>query len=161
MGKNTKSPFHSSESRSKELLALVHYDLCGPMSVASPSGFLYYVTFIDDYSRKTWIYFLESKESDEVLGRFKEFKALVENLSGKRIKVLRSDNGGEYTSGSFHDFCIEAGIKRELCIPYNPRQNSVAERKNTSIVEAAKAMILDQDLQTFLRAEASRTVVYI
>ena len=56
------------------------------------------MTFIDDYSRKTWIYFLKTKESEEVLSKFKEFKAQVENLSGKRIKILISDNGGEYTS---------------------------------------------------------------
>lgn len=66
---------------------------------ASPIGFLYYVIFIDDYSRKTWIYFLRSKESNEVLGRFKDFKALAKNLYVNRIKVLRSNNEGEYTSG--------------------------------------------------------------
>lgn len=161
MGKNIKSPFHSSERRSKEILDLVHSNLCGPMSVPSLSGFLYYVTFIDDYSRKTWIYFLRSKESDEVLGRFKEFKAQVENLSGRKIKVLRSDNGGEYTYDSFRDFYIEVGIKREFCVPYNPQQNGLAKRKNASIVEAAKAMIHDQDLQTFLWTEASRIAVYV
>ena len=83
MGKNTKGPFHSSESRSKCILDLVHFDLCGPMSVASLSGFWYYAIFIDDYSRKTWIYFLKSKESEEVLERFKEFKAQVDNFSRK------------------------------------------------------------------------------
>ena len=79
------------------------------------------MTFIDDYSRKTWICFLKSKESDEVLDRFCEFKALVENQSGKKIKVLCSDNGGEYTSGGFVDFCNEARIKREFTVPYNPQ----------------------------------------
>lgn len=69
--KNTKSPFHKSESRDKEKLALVHSNLCGPMFAPSPRRFLYYVTFIDDFSRKTWIYCLKSKESDEVLSRFK------------------------------------------------------------------------------------------
>ena len=68
------------------------------MTVASLGGYHSYVTFIDDYSRKTWIYFLKTKESERVLSKFKEFKAQVENLSGKRIKILRSDNGGEYTS---------------------------------------------------------------
>lgn len=75
--------------------------------------------------------------------------------------MLRSDNGGQYTSSSFHDFCVETGIKREFYVPYNPQQNGVAERKNRSIVEAAKAMIHDQDLQTFLWAEASKTTVFI
>ena len=73
---------------------LVHSDLCGPITVASLGGYHYYVTFIDDYSRKTWIYFLKTKESEEVLSKFKEFKAQVENLSRKRIKILRLDNGG-------------------------------------------------------------------
>ena len=66
------------------------------MSSTSLSGFEYYITFIDDYSRKTWIYFLKAKS--EVFEKFKEFKALIENLSDKRIKTLRSDNGREYTS---------------------------------------------------------------
>ena len=82
-------------------------------------------------------------------------------MSGKRIKILRSDNGGEYTSTEFNDFCKEAGIRRELTVPYNPQQNGVAERKNRTIVEAAKAMIHDQSLPMFLWAEASRTVVYV
>jgi transposase InsO family protein len=161
LGKNAKKSFPDSESRSKGILDLVHSDLCGPMTVVSLGGYHYYITFIDDYSRKTWIYFLKSKESEEVLSKFKEFKAQVENLSGKRIKILRSDNGGEYTSTEFNDFCKEAGIKRELTVPYNPQQNGVAERKNRTIVEAAKAMIHDQSLQMFLWAEASRTVVYV
>jgi transposase InsO family protein len=75
------------------------------------------------------------KAKDEVLNKFQEFKALVENLSERKIKVLRSDNGG-YTSNEFKDFCNEAGIK-ELTTPYNSQQNGVAQRKNKSIVEAA------------------------
>jgi transposase InsO family protein len=75
--------------------------------------------------------------------------------------VLRSDNGGEYTSRDFSDFCIEAGIKREYTVPYNPQQNGVAERKNRSIVEATKAMIHDRNLPMILWAEASMTTVYV
>ena len=118
------------------------------MTVASLGGYHYYVTFIDDYSWNTWIYFLKTKESEEVLDKFKAFKAQVENLSRKRIKILRSDNGGEYTSTEFNDF-YKVGIKRELTIPYNPQQNGVAERKNRTIVEAGKAMIHDQILPMF------------
>jgi transposase InsO family protein len=81
------------------------------MIVSSLNGYLYYVLFIDDHSQKKWIYFLKTK--DGVLARFQEFKDHVENLIGRRIKVLRSDNGGEYTSRDFSDFYIEAGIKRE------------------------------------------------
>jgi transposase InsO family protein len=111
------------------------------MIVPSLGNFVYYVLFIDDYSRKTWKYFLKAK--DELFIKFQEFKALVEKLFERKIKVLRSGNGGEYTSKEFQDFCQEAGIKRELTTPYNPQQNGVAERKNRSIIEAAKAMIHD------------------
>lgn len=150
LGKNIKSPFHNSESRAKGTLELIHSDLCGPMYVASLSGFWYYVNFIDDFLRKTWIYFLKTKESNEVLSIFKEFKAQVENFFDKRIKVLRFDNGGEYTYGVFQNLCIDIGIKREFCVPYNPQQNGVAKRKNKSMVEAMKSMIHDQGLQNFL-----------
>jgi transposase InsO family protein len=84
--------------------------MCGPMPSSSISGYVYYVSFIDDYSRKTWIYFLKTK--DEVFSKFKEFKALIENLSKRKIKILRSDNGGEYTSKEFVNFCKDVGIKR-------------------------------------------------
>jgi transposase InsO family protein len=88
------------------------------MKVPSLVNFVYYVIFIDEYSRKTWIYFLKVK--DKVFSKFQEFKDLVENLSRRNIKILRSDNGGEYTSNEFKDFCREARIKRELTTPYNP-----------------------------------------
>jgi transposase InsO family protein len=109
--------FPSSDIRSKGILDLVHLDVCGPMTVASLSGFLYYVIFIDDLSRKTWIFFMKTK--DEVFNIFYEFRAQVKNLTGKKIKVFRSNNGGEYTSRDFIDFCKEAGIKRDLTFPYN------------------------------------------
>lgn len=102
--------------------------MCGPMSTKSLSGAEYFVTFIDDHSRKTWTYFLKTK--DEVFNRFKEFKALVENLSGKKIKVLCSDNGGEYVDKDFTDFCAREGIRREWIAPYNLERNGVAERRN-------------------------------
>jgi transposase InsO family protein len=89
---------------------------------------MYYVIFIDDCSLKTWIYFLRAK--DEVFSKFQEFKALVENISRRKIKISRSDNGGEYTSNEFKYFFIEEGIKKELKTPYNPCQNGVVERKN-------------------------------
>jgi transposase InsO family protein len=117
------------------------------------------VSFIDDYSRKTWVYFLKSK--DEVFGKFKEFKALIENLSERKIKILRSDNGGEYTSKEFINFCKDVRIKRELTTPYNPQQNGVAKRKNKTIMEAVRTMIHDQDLPMHLWAEAVRTTVYV
>jgi hypothetical protein len=117
------------------------------------------VTFTDDFSRKTWVFFMKMK--DEVFCRFQEFRAQVENQTGKKIKVLRSDNGGEYNSNDFKDFCKEAGIKRELTVSYNPEQNGVADRKNRSIIGSAMAMIHDQELPMILWAEACNRTMYV
>jgi transposase InsO family protein len=149
----------SSDSRSKGILDLTHLYVCGPMTVSSMNGYLYYVLFIDDHSWKTWIYFLKTK--DGVLAIFQEFIAQVENLIGRRIMLLRSDNGGEYTSMDFSDFYIEAWIKRKYTIPYNPQQNGVSERKNRTIIEATKEMIHDHNLPMILWVEASMTAMYV
>jgi hypothetical protein len=92
LGKNVRKPFSSSNNRSKEILDLIHSDVCGPMLVKSLGGSLYYVIFIDDYSRKNWLYLLKTK--DEVFNKFQEFKAEIENLTCKKIKTLRTNNGG-------------------------------------------------------------------
>jgi hypothetical protein len=101
------------------------------------------------------------KSKDEVFSKFKEFKALIEDLSERKIKILRSDNGGEYTSKEFANFCKDVGIKKELTTPYNPQQNGVTERKNRTIMEAVKTMIHDQDLPMHLWEEATRTTMYV
>jgi transposase InsO family protein len=129
------------------------------MPSSSISGYVYYVSFINDYSRKTWLYILKSK--DEVFNKFKEFKALIENLSERKIKILMSDNGGEDTSKEFVNFCKDFGIKRELTTPYNPKQNGVAERKNRTIMEAVKTMIHAQDLPMCLWVETTMTTIYV
>jgi transposase InsO family protein len=86
---------------------------------------------------------------------------LIENLSKRKIKILRSDNGGEYTSKEFVSFCRDVRIKRELITPYNPQQNGVAERKNRTIMEAVKTMIHDQYLPMCLWAEVAMEAVYV
>jgi hypothetical protein len=91
-GKNIKNPFLKRDNKAEGFLKLIHLDVCVPMPSSSISGYVYYVSFIEDYSRKTWVYFLKSK--DEVFSKFNEFKALIENLSERKIKILRSDNGG-------------------------------------------------------------------
>lgn len=118
-GKICQGCFPPNTSRSKGVLDLVHSNVCGPMSSESFKGYSYYVNFVDDYSRKTWIYFLNAK--DEVFRKFQEFMALVENKMGKKTKVLRSDNGGDYTLNSFIDFYVAMGIKKDLIVPYNPQ----------------------------------------
>ena len=117
--KNTKKTFPSSKRKAKGILEIIHSDVCGLMSSSSLRGYVYYVSFIDDFSRKTWIYFLKNK--DELFNKVKEFKALIENHTEKKIKTFRSDNGGEFTSNEFKALCKYLGIKRELTTAYNPQ----------------------------------------
>jgi hypothetical protein len=91
LGKNIKKSFHSSDNRAQGILDLVHSDVCGPMSSPSLGGFLYYVIFIDDYSRKCWIYFLKAKS--DTIDKFKEYKYFIEKQAWKHIRILRTNNG--------------------------------------------------------------------
>ena len=103
-GKLKRGPFPSSQSKTSHILQLVHSDISGMMPVNSLGGYSYYLTFTDDYSRKTWIYFLKKK--DEVFPWFWHLKALIENQTEKKIKILRTDNGTEYESNEFHDHIL-------------------------------------------------------
>jgi transposase InsO family protein len=119
-GKKNRVRFPSGATRAEGILQLVHNDVFGPVSVPSLGKSVYYVSFIDDFSRNTWIYFLRKKS--EVFDRFKEFKALVENQTEKIIKVLRTDNGREFCGNEFEEFCKKCGIERKKTTPYTPQQ---------------------------------------
>ena len=108
-GNNNNNPFPRSNSKAKGILDIVHSDVYRSTSTTSLSGYVYYVSFIDDYSRNGWICFL--KNTYEVFEKFRDFKTLVENLSEKNIKILWLDNRGEFTSTEFKEFYKEDGIK--------------------------------------------------
>ena len=101
----------------------------------------YYVTFIDDHTRKVWVYFM--KEKSEVFTHFQSFKVLVEKQTGLQVKCIRSDGGGEYFSNKFSDFLQKIGIHRNFTCRYTPQQNGVAERKNRHIAEVARALMAE------------------
>ena len=159
-GKQARRPFPTEGgTRATKILELVHSDVCGPMKTPSIGGARYFLTFIDDFSRKIWVYVLKSKS--EVLARFKEWKTLVERQSEHVVKVLRTDNGGEYISKAFDDFLSKHGIARQNSSPYTPQQNGVAERANRTIVEMARSMIHAQRLGHEFWAEAVCNAVYV
>ncbi|KAI5317551.1 hypothetical protein L3X38_037258 [Prunus dulcis] len=140
-------------------LELVHTDLCGPMQNESIGGNRYFITFIDDFSRMCWVYFLRNKS--DAFNVFKKFKAFVELQSGFSLKKLRSDRGGEYTSHEFLDFCASMGMERQLTIAYSPQQNGVAERRNRTIGEMARSMMTKKGIPVIFWAEAISTAVYL
>ncbi|KAL4278554.1 hypothetical protein GQ457_03G001430 [Hibiscus cannabinus] len=152
-GKQHRQSFEVGKSwRARRPLEIVHTDIAGPFDIPSLGGNRYYITFIDDYSRKCWVYIL--KEKSEALAKFKEFKAMAEKQSGQYIKILRSDRGGEYTTKLFEDFCKEHGIIHQLTVRYTPQQNGVAERKNRTILDMARSMVKGKHLPRNFWAEA-------
>lgn len=140
-------------------LELVHTDVWGPSTVTSLGGSNYYVTFIDDSSRKVWVYFLKNKS--DVFDAFKRWRALVENETDLKIKCLQSDNGGEYLGDDFKRYCAEAGIKMRKTIPGTPQQNGVAERMNRTLNERARSMRLHAGLPKMFWAEAISTAAFL
>lgn len=118
-GKQTRKSFPVGKSwRASSCLELLHADLCGTMQTTSLGGSKYFLLSTDDYTRMSWMYFLNSK--DQTFEKFKSFKALVETQSDCCIKILCTDNGREFVSNKLNSFCEEYGIHRESIIPYTP-----------------------------------------
>ena len=109
MGNYTKSTFNNRVNKAHAVLGRIHSDVCGPFSIASTARHKYFVIFIDDFSRKCWILFMQKK--DETFSKFVEFKALVEKETSKKVKALRSNNGGEYVLNEFKNLCVKEGIR--------------------------------------------------
>lgn len=159
-GKQSRKSFPVNKAwKASNYLKLVHADVCGPMSVESLGGSQYFLLFIDDYSRMSWVYFLKLKS--ETFENFKHFKALVEKQRRCPLKTLHSDRGGQFNSNEFAIFCKRNGIHGELTAAYTPQQNGVVERKNQTVVEMARSMITATSLPKQFWAEAVATVVYV
>ena len=138
-GKMHQFSFPISDFQASKPLELVHSDIWGPAPVTSTNDFQYYILFVDEYSKFTWLYLL--KHNFDVLDIFKFFKATVENQLDSKIKVLRTNNGGEFTSNSFKHFCSTHGLIHQFSCPHTRKQNGVAERKHRHIVKCALTML--------------------
>ena len=160
LGKQKRVTFVKTGKTPKaQKLELVHSDVFGPTPVSSLGGKNYYVTFIDDSTRKVWVYFLKNKS--DVFDTFKIWKSAVENETDLKVKCLKSDNGGEYISKEFVDYCAKQGIKMIKTVPGTPQQNGVAERMNRTLNERARSMRLNAGLPKTFWADAVNTAAYL
>ncbi|GKA68390.1 ribonuclease H-like domain-containing protein [Tanacetum coccineum] len=140
-------------------LQMLHMDLFGPTFVKSLMKKMYCLVVTDDFSRFSWVFFLATKdETSEIL---KTFITGIENLIDLRVKVIRCDNGTEFKNRVMNQFCEMKGIKREFSVARTPQQNGVAERKNRTLIEAARTMLADLKLPTTFWAEAVNTACYV
>jgi len=158
-GKQTRVKFSTAIHKTKGTVDYIHSDLWRLAPVPSKGGARYLLTFVDDFSRKVWVYFLKNK--NDVFSNFKKWKALIENQTNKKIKRLRTDNGLEFCEGQFNEFCENEGIVRHRTVRKTPQQNGVAERMNRPLLERARCMLSTANLSKDFWAEAINMACYL
>ncbi|RVW82546.1 Retrovirus-related Pol polyprotein from transposon TNT 1-94 [Vitis vinifera] len=160
LGKHTRVSFPKRlNNRAKSPFELVHTDVWGPCRTASTLGFQYFVTFIDDYSRCTWLFLMKNRA--ELFSIFQKFYAEIQTQFNISIRVLRSDNAREYFSAPFTSFMSQHGILHQSSCAHTPQQNGVAERKNRHLVETARTLLLHSNVPFRFWGDAVLTACYL
>nr|GEW51873.1 putative ribonuclease H-like domain-containing protein [Tanacetum cinerariifolium] len=160
-----KGKQHKASCKSKHVSSVdqplfrLHMDLIRPTFVKSLSKKSYCLVITDDYSRFSWVFFFVSK--DETTPILKTFILGLENLLSLKVKVIRCDNGTKFKNSDLNQFCGLKGIKREFSVPRTPQQNDIAERKNRTLIEAAKTLLTDSLLPILFWAESVNTTCYV
>jgi len=157
-GKHTRTSYVSKGLRSVSPFTLIHSDVW-TSPVVSVSGMKYFVTFIDCYSRMTWLYLIRHKS--EVLKCFKDFCASIKNQFDAHVKIIRTDNGTEYVNNEFKSYLSAEGILHQTSCPDTPPQNAVAERKNRHLLEVARSLMYTMNVPKFLWSEAVMTATHL
>jgi Reverse transcriptase (RNA-dependent DNA polymerase)/Integrase core domain/gag-polypeptide of LTR copia-type/GAG-pre-integrase domain len=152
-------PFPEHSDKYNDIFDLVHSDVWGNAPVTSKEGFKYFVTFIDDKSRATWLYLLKSKT--EVFEKYQSFCKMVETQFEKKVKILRTDNGTEYVNHTFRNFLLENGTLHQTSCVGTPQQNGVSERKNRHLLEVTRALLFSAHLPNHYWADAILTGCYL
>ena len=158
-GKQTRVEFKTKEHSTTRPLELVHTNLCGPTRSKGLNGEEYFTLLVDGFTRMSWVCLLKKKY--EAFECFKIFRELVENEVKHKIKCLRSDNGGEFTSKEFNLYCEEHDIKRQFSTARTPQKNGVAERKNKTVMEMARTMLNDSQLSDKFWGQVVHTSIHI
>jgi transposase InsO family protein len=126
------------------MLELVHGDLCGPVTPATPGGRRYFLLLVDNVSRYMWAVLLDAKAA--AADAIKRLQAAVEAECGCKLRVLRTDNGGEFTAAEFAAYYADEGIYRHFSAPYTPQQNGVVKRRNQTVVATARALLKQREM---------------
>ncbi|GKA72550.1 putative ribonuclease H-like domain-containing protein [Tanacetum coccineum] len=159
-GKQHKASYKTKLMNSiSKPLHMLHMDLFGPTNIKSLMKKSYCLVFTDDFIRFSWVFFLATK--DETSGILKTFIIEIENQLDHKVKVTRCDNGTEFKNSIMNQFCEMKGIEREFSVARTPQQNGVAERKNRTLIEAARTMLVDSKLPTTFWAKAVNTACYV
>ncbi|KAJ0666336.1 putative RNA-directed DNA polymerase [Helianthus annuus] len=160
LAKSHRHTFKPNNTKVDSPFLLIHSDVWGPAKVVGGQNFRYFVTFIDDCTRMTWIYLLKNKS--EVFSKFTSFCAMVKTQFKREIQILRSDNGGgEFVNNSMKQFCQEKGIIHQTSCAHTPEQNGVSERKNRFLLEVTRALMIESQVPKYYWPEALVTATYL
>ncbi|KAI0524563.1 hypothetical protein KFK09_003940 [Dendrobium nobile] len=159
MAKSHKLPFQNIIQHASAPFMLIHTDVWGPAPVSSLNNSRYYMIFIDDHTRFGWLYLMNTKS--EILTKFQQFASLIQNQFNTKIKTLRSDAGGEYTSYLFKSYLLAQGIAQQFCCPHTPEQNGLVERKHSHLLDITITLLLAASLPHLFWADALLTANYL
>ncbi|CAL9028855.1 unnamed protein product [Prunus brigantina] len=159
LAKSHRVPYPLSTNKCTTPFTLIHSDVWGPSPITAPSGVRWFVTFIDDCTRMTWLYLLKNK--NEVFSRFQSFHNQMKTQFNAQIQILRSDNGGEFVNHDFQTYFQQHGIIHETTCPQTPRQNGVTERKNRHLLETARALLIGAHVPRHHWDDAIVTAVHL
>jgi transposase InsO family protein len=158
-GKMHQLPFPSSNKQVQSPFELVHSDLWGPAPVVSTNAFRYYLVFVDEFTKFTWVYLLKHKS--DTFHTFTQFQAMVHTQFSLLIKTIRTDCGGEFTSNQFNQFCASKDMIHQVSCPHTPQQNGVAERKHRHLVQCALALLSQSTLPMSYWSYAISTAAHL
>jgi len=159
LGPQHKEAEMKAREKGTELLSVVHSDLCGPMETATLNGERYFITFTDEMSGRVSISLLRTK--DRALSQFQAYPSRAEKASGKMIKALPTDGGGEYLNKAFKKYLVAAGIYHIVTPPYSPSRNGLAERMNRTIMETARCLLLESQISFKFWGHAALTAAHV
>ncbi|KAL0542592.1 hypothetical protein IC582_017662 [Cucumis melo] len=157
--KQHRVSFPSQPYKPTQPFNLIHSDVWGPSKVTTSSGKRWFVTFIDDHTRLTWVYLISDKS--EVPSIFQNFYHTIKTQFHTKIAILRSDNGREFQNHNLSEFLASKGIVHQTSCAYTPQQNGVAERKNRHLVEVARSLMLSTSLPSYLWGDAILTAAHL
>ncbi|KAL6621206.1 hypothetical protein ACP70R_033638 [Stipagrostis hirtigluma subsp. patula] len=158
--KQRRAPFPKKSSyRARNPLDLIHGDVCGPITPATPGGRRYFLLLVDDHSRYMWVVLMSGK--GDAAASVRRIQATAEAECGRKLRTIRTDNGGEFTSTEFARHCEDSGVQRQFTVPYSPQQNGVVERRNQTVVAMARALLKQRKLPAIYWGEAVTTAVYL
>lgn len=159
-GKQIRNSFKKESSwRAKRILELLYADVCGPITPMTHGGNQYFLMIVDDYSRYMWVFLFKTK--DQVPNLLINLIKKLERETGKEVKALRTDNGGEFVSHVLEDFLKDKGIHHQFTAPYTPQQNGAVERRNRTVLGTTRSLLKAKTLPQTFWGEAVNHSIYL